>query len=59
MSEGREIPEWKGSKRTICCVNMTGYREKLLVIEKSGKFRCLKGVHLDTLQVEYKINSKA
>ena len=44
----------------LCCTNMTGKdKVKLLVIGKSKKPRCFKGVCMDTLPVTYGANKNA
>lgn len=53
----------KGSKASkerltvLCCASLNGDKEELLVIGKSIKPRCFKGIK--TLPVDYKANSKA
>ena len=55
-----------GSKRAmdritvLCCANMTGeHKMELLVIGKSAKPRCFKGVSMSSLPVQYHANKKA
>lgn len=43
----------------LCCANMVGDKEPLLVIGKSQKPRCFKGIKLEKLPVTYKANKKA
>jgi hypothetical protein len=44
----------------LCCSNMSGTdKRKLLVIGKSAKPRCFKGLKMDSLPVEYYANKNA
>ena len=44
----------------LCCANMSGNdKVKLLVIGKSKKPRCFKGIDVDTLPVSYRANKNA
>ena len=44
----------------LCCANMSGNdKVKLLVIGKSKKPRCFKGINVDTLPVSYRANKNA
>jgi hypothetical protein len=44
----------------LCCSNMSGTdKKKLLVIGKSAKHQCLKGLKMDSLPVEYYVNKNA
>jgi hypothetical protein len=44
----------------LCCSNMSGTdKKKLLVIGKSAKPRCFKGLKMDSLPVEYYANKNA
>ena len=44
----------------LCCANMSGNdKVKLLVIGKSKKPRCFKGIDVDTLPVSYRVNKNA
>jgi len=44
----------------LCCSNMTGSdKQKLLIIGKSNKPRCFKGLRIESLPVEYHANKNA